>query len=1176
VEPGRFFALTFSLLTGFLLSGGASYAETLPADPDSDEVTSENDAGSHDGSAGTIDYRSGRDFILDNRLFVLERSFDDGAAVFISFEDAVNATGFDVRFSSSAELATGFVGSDRNAFILDVANKTVLSGKLSQDGIGDKIRIIDGELYVEEASLQVWLSSGVKAQEHPQRPQREIVAPGSHLLPSMDEASRLDVQARGSPADEASQEHLQQASVRAGRPQALSLEEGSADTSPGSVMIDFPWGGRLKLGGDRIYRDGAAAYLPMRQISELADLNIYVMPTTRIATGHYRGDNRAFILDADKMTVLYSGKSESVVPAALWIDQGEIYVRRAEFETWFNARIESEKSSAGLTVSPPSRRQDRATESTPLSALSAGNTGRSRVFNPSVQVASATTRINPFGRAVEFMVPLRIDNRIRGSVPLRIEADDTILLSVADLAEQIKLQIQPDLFAELSALANHQSFATLASLSRYGIDASYNSEQIEIELLLPSAIRGSQEIRLSNRPDLVEMEFEDPADFSGFLNVRTAAGFEAVGSGQGVIGPGLELSLGMRTAGLVLESDFIADFENSDSGFERLFTRIVRDDLKRNLRISAGDVFPRGFGYAASPDLLGISIERRRRLFNPQENIRLQSFDSFALERPAKIDVLVNGVVVRDFELAAGNYTLSDLPLGAGANEIQVIATDNFGRREIATLSRFLGATILDVGESEFSFSAGIQTEPGNRARSYDSDRPTLAGNYRRGINDSFTAGIALQGDRFTQALSLESNLATRAGTFLIETGASQDQESGFGYAARGVYQYSPQDSFSSFFSGFSLAADYTSEDFSRVGRTLAFTNIIALNTAATTAFRVGEENFVSLGLNYATLRQGLDDRYGANLRYSRRVFGGALLSASLGYAYDQFTEGDVVFQIGISRRLGERGFGSTSYSSRNERLRANYAYARGRGTGAYSAFTSAEIGRDLLGVGLSGAYSANRAELGLGQSLSYDNRMSDLQSSRTSLQFGSALVFADGVWGIGRPINDSFAIVRPHSSLRPADIYLDRSADGYFARSGALGPAVKNELGSYSRRTVLVDVPDAPLGYDIGSGAYQLRPDYKSGYVLTVGSEYSTTIIGRLLNNKDPVVLATGRAERLDKAGGPTIEIYTNRSGRFGATGLSPGRWRITMNTRPILEFVLDIPEDTDSLLNAGDLEAE
>ncbi len=53
----------------------------------------------------------------------------------------------------------------------------------------------------------------------------------------------------------------------------------------------------------------------------------------------------------------------------------------------------------------------------------------------------------------------------------------------------------------------------------------------------------------------------------------------------------------------------------------------------------------------------------------------------------------------------------------------------------------------------------------------------------------------------------------------------------------------------------------------------------------------------------------------------------------------------------------------------------------------------------------------------------------------------------------------------------------------------------------------------------------------------------------------------------------GRTVEVFTHRSGTFGASGLKAGRRRIELPGRPPLTYELVIPETPTAVVRLGDL---
>ena len=117
-------------------------------------------------------------------------------------------------------------------------------------------------------------------------------------------------------------------------------------------------------------------------------------------------------------------------------------------------------------------------------------------------------------------------------------------------------------------------------------------------------------------------------------------------------------------------------------------------------------------------------------------------------------------------------------------------------------------------------------------------------------------------------------------------------------------------------------------------------------------------------------------------------------------------------------------------------------------------------------------------------------------------------------------------------------------------------------------------DVDDIPLGYDLGDGVFDLFAPYKAGYALTLGSSYSVSGTGFLLDQGgEPLSLLTGVASEVGKEGAKVIPVFTNRKGRFAAQGLAPGRWVIEMNSTPMSRYVINVPAGADGLFDAGKL---
>jgi outer membrane usher protein len=280
--------------------------------------------------------------------------------------------------------------------------------------------------------------------------------------------------------------------------------------------------------------------------------------------------------------------------------------------------------------------------------------------------------------------------------------------------------------------------------------------------------------------------------------------------------------------------------------------------------------------------------------------------------------------------------------------------------------------------------------------------------------------------------------------------------------------------------------------------------------------------------------------------------------------------------RLSLTKRFGKTGSIRADYDSSQQLGQVTVQDSHGRGVGSWNGTATVQGGAAQAGFNGDFEYEANRGQLGIAQSTSYDVNGRQITDVRTTASFDTAIAFTGGHFAIGQPIFDSFAIFDPHPSLKGAQVAVDPSPDGVLSESGPLGPALLSDIGSYSVRTLTYDVPNAPTGYDIGSGALRVKSPYRAGYFVEVGSDYSMTVLGRVLDaDGKPISLLAGHLIEQGQPKGKSVEFFTTRDGRFAASGLRPGRWTLDLPTDPesIVEIV--IPKGDATLVRVGDLKA-
>jgi outer membrane usher protein len=188
--------------------------------------------------------------------------------------------------------------------------------------------------------------------------------------------------------------------------------------------------------------------------------------------------------------------------------------------------------------------------------------------------------------------------------------------------------------------------------------------------------------------------------------------------------------------------------------------------------------------------------------------------------------------------------------------------------------------------------------------------------------------------------------------------------------------------------------------------------------------------------------------------------------------------------------------------------------------------------------------------------------------------------VMADGLFAISSPVRNSFAIFKVNERAGDYRIAVEpRSGFGsskkrYSGYSGALGPAVITSLTPYFSRSVQVDAPDAPPGTSIGGQVFELRPGFRSGYALKIGSIANVSIVGNMRDKDgDPLAFVTGELHQNDGEG-KALPLFTNATGRFFVDGVEAGKEytaKVTLGEKQI-EKPLKIPADASGMYKVGE----
>lgn len=785
----------------------------------------------------------------------------------------------------------------------------------------------------------------------------------------------------------------------------------------------------------------------------------------------------------------------------------------------------------------------------------------------------AEGRLNPTGRDVQLTAPLREGQFILGEIDFVLGADDRIRVGGPRLLALLRPLLDPGRFGALQTAIADRPEVPAEELVALGYRVSYDPRTISLSVDVPAENRTRRTLSLEGDPFAVVGEFQDPARFSAFLNARGAFSYIHKGVETGFDEPFILLDGAARFRGVVFETEANVEFGGED-GFRREGSRFIYDDRARTARYTLGDLTPINRGFSGTSSMSGLSVLRVYSELEPYRNIQPRGERSFTVVRPSTVEALINGRPVRQLRLQPGAYDARDFPFSQGANDVRLVITDDAGVREVIQFSLFFDRTLLAPGLTEFGLSVGVESPFAGGQRRYTSD-PVALGFIRRGLSDRLTAGANFQAEAEGAVAGLEAVWALPIGTVGADVAASYSKELGSGAALALSYQrvFNAGDPRAR---SLSLTLQTRTENFGTPGTTLDARDPFLYEAGASFSQSLGGGQFLAVDGRYAAGRNGQNDEVVTRALYGRQLSERANLLVEAIHE-DRFGRGQSGVRVGLTYRLGRRSVASVDADSLTESVRAGYSTSRGNGVGAWSASADAEFSSDGVGANAAFQQVRNRFEYGVTHTTAFDRSGSEISDQRTSLRGATALVFADGKLALARPVFDGFAIVAPHRSLKGETIVIEPDGGDFEGQSGLFGPAVASNLSAFFPRTVTYDVPGAPPGYDFGTGTFRVFPPYRAGYLVIAGSDYSVTAVGRLIGpGGGPVELVAGRAIELARPERAPITVFTNREGRFGASGLRPGRWRVEMPTTPRSTFILDIPEQAQGVVRLGDLRPE
>ncbi|WP_325540558.1 hypothetical protein [Sphingopyxis sp.] len=791
--------------------------------------------------------------------------------------------------------------------------------------------------------------------------------------------------------------------------------------------------------------------------------------------------------------------------------------------------------------------------------------------------------INPYNRDIDMTVPLTFLNRSLGDIPMRLTADDRFLLESETFLRLMRPVLNDPAHATLAGhLQNLTQFGP-DDLAKTGVALNYDPSTLAVVVVeVTPEQRAIQNLFAPPRDDINSVTLQ-PADFSAYLNLNVIQ--TKIWEADGTDPPTVNFDGAIRLGRIVFEADaqFAQTFGLTEDKykFSRNYARLVYDEPEDYRRWFLGDLDPEIRGQQSFVQMGGVGVLRQQRRFNTFRSAVLQSNRQLVLQRESTVRFLRNGSLYREVRLQPGSYDFSSLPLIAGSNDIDIQVTDNTGAIQNLSYQQYLDPIDLDPGDYEYGAFLGPTSSRFGRAPDYRGP-VAFTGFFRKAFFDAPAVGVGLQVSKDVQTLTGQTQFVLgNGGRLLLDAGGSNSKSAGQGYAGGISYEHFIDRAGLS--DSFTLRGDYLSPKFATLG------NIDGINTTSMTLSAQYTRQFslrfmTTSTASYLRGRGSLGDSYRVGTTGYYRIDRKWTLRAGVDYSKYPSTfsrrEG-VSFNIGLVFQPDYRRRAEARYESRDNLAELSYNQSglnqlNSVGFGGVVAHQDDNVRAQGYAT-----YSANRFDAAISHA-TYGPSFSDFGAvNATSVRVGTTIAFADGTVGVGRRINDSFMLLSGHKNLGKRSVVAGQSLaeNNYIGKSGPLGAAVNNFLGSYSTQSVQYDVENPPTGYDVGPGVFRVHPPYKSGYAARIGTDAFASVMGTLILAPDmPVSLIGGRVTLLDVQETETpkpIPFFTNSAGRFAIANLLPGRRYVVETYGPNgtidRSFEFTVPADTNGLVNLG-----
>jgi len=745
------------------------------------------------------------------------------------------------------------------------------------------------------------------------------------------------------------------------------------------------------------------------------------------------------------------------------------------------------------------------------------------------QVSLAT--INPSNRTIELSVEAELNKTSIGRITLAVEPGDNLLLKWDEVETVLNEKLYPQGLTTLKAKVVDGMLSKQA-LEKFGFVINFDLSDFSLKINAPLNLTRPQTLSLKSNDR--RLQASEVANLSGFVNLYSSYLYQQnsiTDTEDKQLAARAEMVMNWRGWVVENELEYLSDVEATSPNVKRLGTRLVHDLPLKGARISIGDNYSSGSYFQSTSRILGVSFAHDFSLVSDRQ-IRPSASRSFTLDSPSSVEVLVDDRIVQRLNLTAGIYSLDDIPLNEGSNNISLRITDIAGVVRYVNFDVTTGLDLFAEGQLEYEVHIGVPSELTDQL-DYNDEYPLISTYLDYGISPSWTVGFAAQADEIVQQVGFKNIYAAKLGQIAFENSVSFSDKRGYAY--RLVYSNFTDNSDKHL--DYSFGYEYSTKDFRALGYRPELQDSARLLEhliQANYSFFNSPTLRTSFFANVSRAHDQVQFDKSAGVNFTGDVSNGNW-RYSLGAQWDEIADNaewgirlSLTYKFSNDRRL------KLSHQSSRNKTRLEYTQdANQRYVGAFSLRTGIEHNNQNEALfDLNTQYNGNRFLASLDHASFYEQ------------------------------LNASSAYHQSRVSFASKKITLGQYKDQYRANNADFDTMLLNDLSSYDSTVVSVDIDDLAPGYDLGSGLVVFFPSYRSGHSVMIGTAANISVIATLLDQQQqPLALQVGVAVCSDN---PKKEhkFFTNKSGRFALTGLIPCSYEVKLNNSEKSQFILDVKE--------------